>query len=155
MWQLMCCFSRQAYFHNTGMHGCPRPCLPQEELRKKHTFWPWKTDVFGQFLAFFFPVLQLQTAVPLGGFESLILKILAKKPDKTSQAFQFYTFYLPDTCIYNILWFTVDKHFMMKLLTFPQSHLALEEKCVKFGPVYPGMKAVLWVRNDGMTLARA
>ena len=40
---------------------------------------------------------------------------------------------------------------MMKLLTFPQSHLALEEKCVKFGPVYPGMKAVLWVRNDGMT----
>lgn len=44
----------QAYFHNTGMHGCPRPCLPQEE------------------------------------------------------------------------------------------------KCVKFGPVYPGMKAVLWVRNDGM-----
>ena len=25
----------QAYFHNTGMHGCPRPCLPQEAGRTK------------------------------------------------------------------------------------------------------------------------
>lgn len=27
-----------------------------------------------------------------------------------------------------------------------------QEKCVKFGPDYPGMSAVNWVRNDGMKL---
>lgn len=29
----------QAYFYNAGMHTCPRPCLPKEELTFTRVGW--------------------------------------------------------------------------------------------------------------------